>query len=974
LNNKAKFVKKFVNSIDLIILIEKNFLLFKTGVMNSKTNKKLLILSVIFLVFWVAMAVATTVPSTNYLKVKPVLNRAIQTIQKIAFNEDAIRHTDKPDREVIMESNHGTVMIRGRVLASTTWVTNTLTPGSTGSSLFFWKDNYLAGTDSFIIAWVHDTISDGVSNSTIVWGTNNTLTKWDNIYIIWGSGNEIISWKNSFIVWGHDNILEWDDSYIIWWSNSKIYANHSFAAWSDILIDKDYAFAWKDRSDDVVLTPKKENTFTWFAQNWISIGYDKTNDTDPWTIDINWGFQVASEKKTCALNIAWAIQYIGWLYGCFCLCNGSTWESLTHSKNCRVSCSHLTWDVGDSWTYVWECRYKAGQNNWNNVKIWAIEPSQWCDNWMFKDFKTVYNADNSIKWWTWKCIWNVWEPDSCAADATVQEWICSTTSNAGKADYYTKCASWYPINIKNADKRWIVKWTCIGVNSSIKQECEWCEKNYVYHAATDVCKDETGKCNGDYNWKTLASLIQSKEICYRWNIANFKTGYTEDRRVAWWNWDCVWTWANGPSVAKCNANYKSEPWRCAFTTIQWVSKYDGYTWVAKTLSCNKWVPTWAVFYTWDHEVTWICSGVNYDRNAYCRWCDWDSSYNRHIGKCEAKRGCDYQTWMVHKEKVVKIGDDDYWAFEVRTCDRMITIMDKNLWAKERANSHWNNSNSFGYYYQWGNNHWFTPTEARQNSTDKRVAWSWAYDRKWYSWDKFIVQSVSEEGDTCSFATYWTDGCTVHEDIWWWTMDWFPHWFYNNQWWMDTLYKVHQNDIDDYIEDRLILSPWNQHIDLTNYMLNTWAIARRGPCPEWWHVPSLWEWGALVNDWCVNYPEECPTDQGKNKVGFGVWKFLDSITTSRYIDDRFLNAFWIPRAWRLIPVTDPIHQNMLVADGTEWFYWSSSTWDKQHIWYAWFYADSLYMRRTDWEMRWWVPIRCFKNPEIIDDTAHNLANQ
>ena len=151
MNNKAKFVKKFVNSIDLIILIEKNFLLFKTGVMNSKTNKKLLILSVIFLVFWAAIAIATTVPSTNYLKVKPVLNRAIQTIQRIAFNEDAIRHTDKPDREIIMESNHGTIMIRGRVLASTTWITNTLTPGSTGSSLFFWKDNYLAGVFQIVL-------------------------------------------------------------------------------------------------------------------------------------------------------------------------------------------------------------------------------------------------------------------------------------------------------------------------------------------------------------------------------------------------------------------------------------------------------------------------------------------------------------------------------------------------------------------------------------------------------------------------------------------------------------------------------------------------------------------------------------------------------------------------------------------------------------------------------------------------------
>ena len=965
MNNKAKFVKKFVNSIDLIILIEKNFLLFKTGVMNNKTNKKLLVLSAIFLVFWVAMAVATTVPSTNYLKVKPVLNRAVQTIQRIAFNEDAIRHTDKPDKEIIMESNHGTIMIRGRVFASTTWITNELTPNSTWSSLFYWKDNYLAGTDSFIIAGVHDTITSDVSNSTIVWGTNNILTRWDNIYIIWGSGNEIVTWKNSFIVWGHDNILSWNDSYIIWWSNSIVDANHSFAAWSDIKIDKDYVFAWKDRSDDVVLSPKKENTFTWFAQNWISIWYRETNNTDPWTVDINWGFQVADEKKTCALNIAGAIQYIWWLYGCFCLCNGSNWESLTHSKNCRVSCSHLTWNMGDLWEYAWVCRYKT---EWGRTpKIWALEPFQWCDNWLAINFETGFE-NWKIKWWTRQCVWNKWAPDNCAADATIQDWICSTTSNEGIADYYTKCTSWFPTNIDpRADNKWIIKWTCMGVNSSIKEECKWCENNYVYRDG--ICKDETGKCNNDYNGKNLSSLIPSVDICYRWTIANYKTGYTEDKRVAWWNWDCVWTWANGPSVAKCKATYRSEPWRCQSTSIKNVKKYGDYVWVAKTASCNKWNLSWVVYYTWAHEMTWICSWVNFDRNAYCWWCDFDSNYNRHIGKCEVKT-CDYDndwgTWMIHTEI------DGYWAYVLTTCNRRITIMDKNLW----ATTSWMDSDSYGYYYQWWNNHWFTPDEAYQKRTLTRIPWSWDYDRKWYSWDDFVMQERNEANDVCTFWNYWvktsSKDCTVHEDIWWWAMDWFVNWFYNSQWWMDTLYRVHSNDIDDYIEDRLVLSAWNQHINLREYMLNTWAIARRWPCPKWWHVPSLWERGALVNDWCLLNPDKCKADKWKDKINVANWKSIGSITTSKDIDDRFLAAFKLPRAWRLIP--DPEHTELLVSNGSEWFYWSSSTYDAQHLWYAWFYSSSLYPMKANWEMRRWVPVRCFKNPEIIDDTAHNEANK
>ena len=952
---------------DLIILIERYFLLFKTGVMNNKTNKKLLVLSVIFLVFWAAIAIATTVPSNNYLKVKPILNRAIQSIQSITFNEDAVRHADKPDREIILESNHGTVMIRWRVLASTSWVTNTLTPESTGSSLFYWRDNYLAWTDSFIIAWVHDIISTGVSNSTIIWWTNNTLKKWDNIHIIWGSGNKIISWTNSYIVGGQDNELEWDNSYIIWWSNTKVSANHSFAIWSDININKDYVFAWKDRSDDIVLTPNKENTFTWFAQNWISIGYWTTNNTDPWTVDINWGFQISSEKRTCALNIAWTIQYIGWQYWCFCLCNGSTWESLTHSKNCRVSCSHLTWDVGDNWIYVWVCRYKSWQQlDWSNAKVWAIDETQWCDNWMAINFKTVTNADWSLKWWTWQCIWNAdgVPADECAADATIQEWVCSTTNFEGISDYYTKCKSWYPTNISSEDKKtWLVNWTCMGVNNSVSAECKWCAKNQIYNKKTGKCSDETGKCNSNYT-QTLSSLINSKEICLRWNIANFKTGYTEDKRIAWWSWDCVWTWVNWKSVASCSASYKSEPWRCSSDYLRWVSKYDGYTWLANYLSCNKWVVTWVVFHTGTHEVTWVCSGVNYDRNAYCWSCDKNSTYNRHFkgGRCELNT-CDYTTWIVYTGTEI----DNYWAWEVSTCDRKITIMDRNLWATTNdITKIW----SYWDYFQFGNNNWFTLNEAKTSYTSGKVAWSPEYDKKGYSWDRFIIQN---ENDSCPYDYWIKDGsCTVHPDVWWWSKDWWAQWyttwFYHSQWWMDTLYRVHQNDIDDYIENRLVLSAWNQHIDLREYMLNTWAIARRWPCPKWWHVPSLWEWWALLNDWClINHLNNNDVCKG---ASFGQWKVLWSITNIDDIDKNFLNAFKLPKAWRLLPVSDSKNPVNLVGAGDEWFYWGSSVWSNEQVWYAWFYLKSLYPIVTDWEMRWWLPIRCFKNPEIIKDDERN----
>ena len=84
----------------------------------------------------------------------------------------------------------------------------------------------------------------------------------------------------------------------------------SVAAWSDIIIDKDNVFAWKDTSDNVKLKPKKDNTFILFAQNWMSIWYRTPKNVLAWTVDINWIFQVSTELKGCGVNIAGAVQYL----------------------------------------------------------------------------------------------------------------------------------------------------------------------------------------------------------------------------------------------------------------------------------------------------------------------------------------------------------------------------------------------------------------------------------------------------------------------------------------------------------------------------------------------------------------------------------------------------------------------------------------------------------------------------------------
>ena len=950
--------------------------------MNNKSNKKLLVLSFLFIIFWATITLANT-NNNNFLNVRPVLNRAIQTIQKIAFNEDAIRHPEALDREVIVESNHGTVLIRWRVRALVDWTTGTLTPDSTGSSLFYWNNNYLAGTDSFIIAWDSNTITSEVSESAIIWGTNNTLVTWNNIYIIWGSGNTL-SWVTSFIVWWQNNKLEWNNSYIIWGNNSEVHANWSIAAWSDIYIDKDNVFAWKDTSDDVKLNPKKDNTFILFAQNWISIWYYQPKDTSSiWTVDINWTFQVSTEMKRCGINIAGAVQYIqlvtwdvvagkpynGHLYGCFCTCDWSEWVSMIPSRLCRDLCpAAITWDVDEDFQNG-VCRYTKAQN----ASIWSIDASQACDNWEAKNFNKVMKDWYAYSW-SWDCVGNETTATNCWAMAKRQEWKCSSNPNQpGRADYFNKCAGWYP-KIKSKVNNFYT-WTCVGINAGDSAECSACQDNWNYYSAGEKkgCVDERWKCNSNFNGKNLGSLdFNSKDENWKWLCSyrmsgtdiDFKITKWEDWKQNWWVWRCEWE----QSTAQCSATYRVDPWRCKATTVDWISEYA---------KCENGDLTWVTAKDVKNFVKWTCAWVNHPKSAECKWCPPGYKYNRKKDICE-RTCCEYEPWVTY----YKTGwYDNGWYFVANTCHTSVTLMDKNLWAE--ATYEWggltNENESIGNYYQRWNNYWFSIQKLSDNrwrvkepTTTDRPDWDEKYNRTWYFGTNFIVSSKNEE--ECLHYNYWTHPgkdkngnnkpCTVHRDIWWWGIDWYVSWCYWNYFWMDTMYRVHSNDIQDYISDRKVA--WHCWHDVSPYMLNTWAIARQWPCPEWWHVPSAWEWGALLTAYCEWKPMACKDDtvkNGKYVSSLSKWTLTRSVANET-LWNNFSQEFKLPKWGRIM--SDANYPWELLSKNNEGFYRSSSYASDEYVAYLWFNKAQIYATQTNGESKRWAPIRCFKNPEIIND--------
>ncbi len=133
----------------------------------------------------------------------------------------------------------------------------------------------------------------------------------------------------------------------------------------------------------------------------------------------------------------------------------------------------------------------------------------------------------------------------------------------------------------------------------------------------------------------------------------------------------------------------------------------------------------------------------------------------------------------------------------------ITLQDKNLWATEVWNGHTDTQNvaSYGYYYQRGNNHGFSPSEEITVS-ENQVDTSWYGPNNPYNSDTFIIHNSND---------WFFDWSSVQNDnLRWWSWD-----NENNNYWYDQIKHV-----------------------VTNVEL------RQGPCDIWYHVPSKGELEAL----------------------------------------------------------------------------------------------------------------------------------
>ena len=240
----------------------------------------------------------------------------------------------------------------------------------------------------------------------------------------------------------------------------------------------------------------------------------------------------------------------------------------------------------------------------------------------------------------------------------------------------------------------------------------------------------------------------------------------------------------------------------------------------------------------------------------------------------------------------------------------IIIMDRNLW----ATIPWTGEGSYWYFYQWWNNYGFADTWEVESTTEL-ATWNDSYSHSWYYGNKFITSYNSKKD-------YWSDN-VYHNDLWWWEWD----------------------TSDNY--------RWYDNISET-------VSQRQWPCPEWWHVPSIWEWSKLVNFWFdynhknwYNDPERLYRYLGNYWLTHLEW----SIAPWMIIEDLLIPWAWLRNDW-----LGSKYQN---EDYWYWYYYSSTPWIYLYIYKSGFNPDqSVYYRRD------WYSVRCFKNvynPDIYTVT-------
>ena len=263
-----------------------------------------------------------------------------------------------------------------------------------------------------------------------------------------------------------------------------------------------------------------------------------------------------------------------------------------------------------------------------------------------------------------------------------------------------------------------------------------------------------------------------------------------------------------------------------------------------------------------------------------------------------------------------------WTGTITICDpvsnetKCITMMDKNLWA---TSDDITSTDSYGYNYQWWNNHWFLP----------------CLDSDWCStflWDD--TMTTDERVDTFSPILYW------------------PLHYYDS----NIFRKITSNPYDWSSPSNDNLWWWSGDSENNTRWYNTGTMSainvldRQWPCPTWYHVPSQWEWWTLLQYWVANYTWTTLTTITLNWI-YPLQDFSDSTAKTQFKTD-----FKIPFSTTRSVLAQ-------VWGGQNVYFWTSSPSVASES-FGFSMISSKVNAYNSYSRAYSFPIRCFKNNSLI----------
>ncbi len=243
-------------------------------------------------------------------------------------------------------------------------------------------------------------------------------------------------------------------------------------------------------------------------------------------------------------------------------------------------------------------------------------------------------------------------------------------------------------------------------------------------------------------------------------------------------------------------------------------------------------------------------------------------------------------------------------------EESITIMDRNLWAEIA----WTWEKSFWYYFQRWNNHGFQLNSEVKTGKDlvtRDIALQY-WPNNWYDSDtQFVIMDNSEEVNrNLNLGNYFL--AAVNDNLRWGSGD-------NERIWISWVYSLNEFRLDT----------------------GNPRTERQWPCPDWFHVPSLWEICKLMQIWTsIEFPWDESIQDSINR-----WWVRRNRIWRLFRDD----LLWPMAGWIRFDGKATPHEQEFV-----WYYWMSSPWRFLH-----FYDNHIVETPKSYRAATF-PIRCFKD--------------